>query len=207
MIYCGRSLDDLKEIFKACWKNDILRIVVFIPDDDDNLLGYTYRPFLQHACRNTLPYFIDYLRMDTIDLFIKLVFRKKRLNFEMCPLNISIVHFAPFTMFSDNSLLVHGNQAIRNSENFWGIEGLVVKILAEYHNFTVNILPRTDEPNQVFSEVMDVRSDIALGGLSYNDFWSKYWFNNFSISNTYYQTYLVIILRRRVDPYSFNRFV
>lgn len=210
MIYCATSLNDVQEIFKACFKNDILRVMVFIPDEDDNLLGYTYRPFLHNSCRNSLPYFIEYLRFDTLDLFIKEVFQKKRMNFEMCPLNISVVDFAPFTMFSSNLLTMHGsgfNHPNRRSETVWGIEGVVIKILAEYHNFTINVLPKAVEANTVFGEVLNCRSDIAVGGLSFNDFWEQDWFKNFSISNTYYQTYLVIILRRRLDNSSLNRFL
>lgn len=203
------DLMHLQTIFRTCWEYDILRVLVFIPDNDD-LVGYTYDPFIYNSCRNYFPYFIGVLKWNNLDTFKKMVFGRNVLNFQSCPIYVSINSFPPFTMFTTNFVVPDRyatQNYIRNATNVWGIEGEILKLLAEYHNFTVEVLPVSNEPNEMLNEVLTHKSDIAVGGLNHNDFWGRNWSQQFSISNTYYQTYLVIIIRRRMDLSSFYRFV
>lgn len=132
-------------------------------------------------------------RVERIDFF-----PRKVANLFKCPLRVAAKGYPPLFMRTGLNLS-HLHMALE------GIEGLILIVLANQLNFTIDLLPEPIEstsisPNftttGIFAQIDHGLADIAIGGLSHytSELQLKY-----SFSDTYYQSPLVLVLRRGIQ--------
>lgn len=184
-------------MFALCWHYRVVNVVVLlIPQANENVHIYTYYPFTENNCRKlTIKLLSVYKggRAERIQFF-----PKKMENFFRCPLRVAARNYPPFFMRK-------GSKRSYYKGPISGIEGLILMHLSEHLNFTIDLLPETAEQASVYSnftttgilgQIDDGQADVAVGGLSLftPELGIKY-----STSNTYYQSSIVLVVRRGIQ--------
>lgn len=121
----------MKYIFEAFWSKHIVNVVVmFMPHVNTNeVLLYTYYPFSKFYCEYAVPVLLDHYRDNN---YLKPIdyFPSKLDNLHGCPLTVVTFRNPPFMFLNkDDTGGVHAD----------GIDGIVLRVLAQQLNFNVTI--------------------------------------------------------------------
>lgn len=182
-------MSDLNVIFERCWHFRVVNVVVLLYPQyevDRSVHIYTYYPFNENNCRKlTIKLLSVYKggRVEKIQFF-----PKKMENFHRCPLRVAARNYPPFFM--------------RKTSRHCGIEGLILEVLAEHFNFSIDLLPEPKESSSIYTitgvldQVDHGNADFAIGGLSLN---SPELETKYSFSSTYYQSPIVLVVKRGVQ--------
>ncbi len=118
----------MKEIFEAFWSKHIVNVVIiFAIESNTEIQLFTYYPFTASNCENIIPTLLNRFKDNKFLSPIK-YFPVKLKNFYGCPVSIVTFQAPPFMIFQWNK---NGSLILD------GIDGIVVKLLAEQLNFRV----------------------------------------------------------------------
>ncbi len=121
-------LQEIKKIFKLCWKNKLTRVSLLVGDSKDNskALLYTYFPFKGGFCGNTDPIIISRFAKNKFSHYDFIP--PKTRNYQGCLVRFAAKLVPPFFTLSKDS---------NGKFIFGGVEGKLLKYIADYLNFTV----------------------------------------------------------------------
>lgn len=185
---------DLNIIFERCWHFRVVNVVVLLYPQyevDRNVHIYTYYPFTENNCRRLTTKLLSVYKGGRVE---KIQFFPKKLeNLHRCPLRVAARNYPPFFMRKTSR---HSSVPIS------GIEGLILEVLAEHLNFSIDLLPEPKESNSMYTitgvldQIDHGDADFAIGGLSLNnpELETKY-----SFSSTYYQSPIVLVVKRGIQ--------
>lgn len=132
----------MTKIFEAFWSKKIVNVVViFSPHANTfEVMLYTYYPFSAFYCERALPVLLNHYRGK--DFLSPINFFPEKLgNFYGCPVSVVTFKNPPFMMFEvDENGLV----------NVDGIDGTVLRVLAQQLNFNVNIFDYPERQGRIY---------------------------------------------------------
>lgn len=134
IVIITEQIDDseLAEILKDFWSNYIVNVnIVMQKSHGDSVSIYTYFPFgPDFSCENIRPQLMTtYERgKEFINFESKQFFPQKMRNFHGCSLSVATFYAPPFMILKSSA---------EDTVELLGIEGLLLKILAEKLNFTI----------------------------------------------------------------------
>lgn len=129
----------MMDIFKRMWSKYIINVnLIFhesLGDNSNRISMYTYIPFSPANCGKTTPYKIN--EFFNGNYVIKdLYFPTKTSNFYGCKIKVATFNIAPMMLI---------NQYSNGSFELKGIDGMLIKEMAEKLNFTIDLLHVLDE--------------------------------------------------------------
>ncbi|XP_055842651.1 uncharacterized protein LOC129909602 [Episyrphus balteatus] len=163
----------MEEIFKLCYNFDVIDVNIIIDHPTEKSVQmFTYYLFWESNCHGFRPRLL-YNFNEGFDKLEK-VFPKKLKNFHKCPIRIAARSYPPYFVFAGNT---SHPEPKGDWENISGLEGYLLKILALTMNFTIDLLPfseqrsyafRANQTYGCFKQLHDLEADIAVGA-----FWSS----------------------------------
>lgn len=134
--HSNTNQETVANILKDCWSLYIANVIVLIPTENyEQIELYTYFPYTPEHCEGVEPVLYDYFENGTFALNVS-IFPDKFRNFHKCPLTASLYHLPPFVILKPQS---------NGSYHIDGIEGTIVRVIAEQLNFTTIVqLSRTN---------------------------------------------------------------
>ncbi|XP_055846707.1 uncharacterized protein LOC129912472 isoform X2 [Episyrphus balteatus] len=156
----------MEEIFILCYHYDVIDANIITDHPKRGVAMYTYFLYSENVCRGCLPELL-YSFNDGFGNLKKL-FPEKLNNFHRCPIKVTSRYLPPFFTLIGNT---SDPQPIGNWENLSGIEGTLLKFLAEALNFTIDLRPLPAERSYVknnqsygcFKQLEGFKVDIAIG--------------------------------------------
>lgn len=124
--------DTMDKIFAALWKKKIVNAnVIFMPQGNPNdALVFTYYPYSYYYCEDVIPIHLNHYKdnqwLHEIDYF-----PKKLTNFHGCKIRVATFNSPPFMMVSQDQ---NGSYKVE------GVEGTLLRVLAQKLNFTLHII-------------------------------------------------------------------
>ncbi|XP_055858450.1 uncharacterized protein LOC129920930 [Episyrphus balteatus] len=158
----------LAEIFKLCYQFDIIDVSVVSDRGDLGFEIYIYHLFAAHLCRRYFPEPLITFDLDPENLQFE-IFPNKLKNLFGCPFKVSARIYPPYFTFI-------GNKTNPEPEGDWdnisGIEGSLLKFLAETINFSIDLKPfpkersffKNNKSSGCFKQIKDRDVDIIVGG-------------------------------------------
>lgn len=136
IVFTARVANDLihalEKILKDCWSYNIVNSNILFrnPDDHNESLILTFFPWGDDYCDKVRPVYLDGYKSNKSNEGLDF-FPDKTRNFHLCPLKIATYETQPFMKLTEL-----GN----NSYDISGLEGNMVKRLAEIMNFTIELV-------------------------------------------------------------------
>ncbi|XP_055910419.1 uncharacterized protein LOC129944780 [Eupeodes corollae] len=166
-------LRTIEAIFELCKDNNVINVNVLLNHEIMGVCMYSYKIFSDTKCRVVQP-FLHFRLIDGFDN-LEEVFPKKLLNFHKCPLRICGQLNHPMLTFAGNQTDPHTNDG--KWKNLNGIDGQLIRIIAKSLNFTIDMLPFSQERTYLenytgfgcYAELLSGNADIAIGGFSGSD--------------------------------------
>ncbi|XP_055836837.1 uncharacterized protein LOC129905387 [Episyrphus balteatus] len=85
----------LKQIFDLCLKQSILNVLVLQENEAGTIFLYTYYPYTEKNCRNTIPRLQNTFSNGSFQLQ-KPLFEQKTKNLQLCPVRIIVIEHSEF---------------------------------------------------------------------------------------------------------------
>ncbi|XP_055913554.1 uncharacterized protein LOC129947137 [Eupeodes corollae] len=156
----------LEEMFKLCYRYDVIDVNIITDHPEMGVSMFTYFLYSEKVCRSCLPKLL-YKFSDGLENLEK-VFPEKMNNFQKCPFKVTSRILSPFLSFNGNT---SNPQPIGDWDNLYGIEGNLLKLLAQKLNFTIDLRPFPVDRSYVegnrthgcFYELEDSKVDLAIG--------------------------------------------
>ncbi|XP_065365312.1 uncharacterized protein LOC135958335 [Calliphora vicina] len=139
----------MHDIFQDFFNFYIIDVVILVYDEN-SLQIYTYKPYSSKHCAFTKPILLQ--RFERVPEFLLYhdLFPVKTKNFHHCPLKVVLWNIPPLME------LTYEN----NSVNFKGFDAEVLKNMAAFFNFSIEIIPN-DPPSYIGGEVF--KNNTAVG--------------------------------------------
>ncbi|XP_055846705.1 uncharacterized protein LOC129912471 [Episyrphus balteatus] len=166
----------MEEIFVICYNFDVIDANILTAHPTKGVHMFTYYLFSEEMCRRCVPILLYNFNEGFDNLGP--IFPRKLTNFHGCPFKVAARSYPPYFTFVGNT---SHPKAIGDWENISGIEGHLLKSLAETLNFTIDLQPFRNErsyvkDNQSYGCLQMLErgeADIAVGGFvdSNNERW------------------------------------
>ncbi|XP_017017960.1 glutamate receptor [Drosophila kikkawai] len=144
LVYTGlesQPMESIKIMFRRLLNMYVLNVSVFL-QRNASVHVYTYYPYGPHRCQSSLPVFytaFQELEAGVVGL-TKPLFPSKLANMHGCQLVAATFEHRPYVILEDDPLQKDGNDRILH-----GIEGRIVKTLAERMNFSIKLVEPKDK--------------------------------------------------------------
>ncbi|KAH8284458.1 hypothetical protein KR018_012610 [Drosophila ironensis] len=144
LVYTGLEDDPMQSIkimFRRLLNMYVVNVIVFLPRDGTVQL-YTYYPYGPHRCQSSLP--VYYTAFQDLPApghgygLTKPLFPSKLNNLHGCKLVAATFEHRPYVNIDDDAS-VPGGRILH------GIEGMIVRSLAERMNFSIKLVERQDK--------------------------------------------------------------
>ncbi|XP_030379254.1 uncharacterized protein LOC115627654 [Scaptodrosophila lebanonensis] len=188
---------DIEKIFFSCMYFHVLHVVLLVElPDIPVVLFYSYDLFSSNCSHLITPKQVNRFangRLQHDRLFVN--------NFEGfygCPLNVSWYLLPPFVTFRGDG---HNRSHRAEVERLNGIDGELLRVLADIFNFRIQLLPPCGKSyitangtvTGCYAALQSGRASIAIGALS----GSHLRRHQFSTTSAYHQSALVFVVRMR----------
>ncbi|XP_055842559.1 uncharacterized protein LOC129909509 [Episyrphus balteatus] len=200
----------MEEIFLICYNFDVIDANILSAHPTDGVHLFTYYLFSEQFCRRCKPI----LMYSFNEGFEKLenIFPTKLTNFHGCPFRVAARRYPPFFIFVGNT---SHPEPVEDWENISGIEGTLLKFLAQTLNFTIDLQPFRNKrsyvkENQSYGFLQRLEKgeiDIAIGGFvdATNERWlfsPTYSYHTSSVSFAVRGKHMANSLARLAQPFS-----
>lgn len=126
----------LQQIFQLCLRFNISNVVVMAESTISEFIGfYTYEMFTSADCFAE-PAVKEVNRYEEGKLKYNFLFPTKFTNYFGCALKVSARNYAPLVTFDGD---VRNKTQLKEMQRLGGIEGEILKLLAEWLNFTIQL--------------------------------------------------------------------
>ncbi|XP_037932326.1 uncharacterized protein LOC119667112 [Teleopsis dalmanni] len=174
--------------------DNVLNTVVMFEDLDGSIVFYTYKLFGAECWKDIVLSYSN--KYENGVLMRNYLFPRRLQNFYKCELRVCVYESPPFTQIKGDK---NKEIDLLNLNRLSGIEGDLLKILAEKLNFSVRltiseefgIIGTESNSTGCFALLENDTVDIAIGGFS--SALTHYYL--FSSSYTYYDTKLIFVIR------------
>ncbi|KAM7343108.1 uncharacterized protein ACRADG_010255 [Cochliomyia hominivorax] len=196
----GTNKTELKEIlhtiFEISFSYNVKNVVIMHRLSNDEYISfYSYDIFNKENCRNEITV-QEINRYENGSLKYNFLFPDHMLNFHGCELNVSAHEVQPLLSFDGD---VHNETHLIESDRLGGVEGDILKVVAETLNFKIRLHFPTESseinPESLstgcFGELDNSSAHIAIGGFSTIQNNS----DKYSISFVYHSTPYVFVVR------------
>lgn len=135
--YSHQQYTTMKDIFDWLWSEYIINanIIWLAPQSDNEAIMYTFFPYTSFYCGKAVPIQLNQFRSGKWLRSRSSFFPEKIRNLHGCPLTVATVQSPPFMILRQTS-----------SGTFTdGIDGVLLRVLSQRMNFTVNITQVDDQ--------------------------------------------------------------
>ncbi|XP_034478269.1 uncharacterized protein LOC117784597 [Drosophila innubila] len=188
------KLNALRDIFATCLSFHVLNAVVLLEEPNGVVLLYGYRLYAPGCQDRLTPELLD--RYENGEFRLQQqhqLFPRPMGSFYGCPINVSWYPLPPFVMFNGN---YHDPAQRSQTYRLTGVDGELLKKLAQIFDFRINLLPPCqkelrENSDDCFQQLSDFNSSVAIGALSA----SLKHRDRFSTTCAYHQSALVFVVR------------
>lgn len=155
LVYSGTQFNDkiARQIFSDLWHSRSVDVVL-IWNNQSRMEVWTYFPYTKPFCGSVKPLMLRSFRSNETESHLRL-FPSKTGSFKGCPLKVGSFPIAPFMMFEADDV-----------EDISGIEGDLLKVLAEKLDFTISVV---EPANETMWGNEDGENSTGLVGLIYDE--------------------------------------
>ncbi|KAH8421507.1 hypothetical protein KR009_010108 [Drosophila setifemur] len=187
----------LRNISRTCLSFHTLNVILLSQQSQDLVLTYGYRIYNKNCDRIPILELIDsYENGSFRGGHRERSFDRVLLSLAGCPMRISWYPLAPFVSFEGN---VSDPEELSQTWRLTGIDGELIKMLAEIFNFTIQLEEPCqkclspdikDECSGCFDQMLNSTSSILIGAMSGSHQHRKL----FSATTSYHQSAMVFVL-------------
>ncbi|KAH8396230.1 hypothetical protein KR222_005674 [Zaprionus bogoriensis] len=193
--------DALNDIFATCYSFHVLNAIVLVQQWDGVVRLYGYRLYAPHCEDFLTPQLLNrYQHGRMLDHEgHEQLFRRPMDSFFGCPINVSWYPLPPFVMFNGD---YRDPVQIREGWRISGVDGELLKVLAEIFDFRINLLAPCEKTRaellrsnesyfDCFEQLASSVSSVAIGALSASHLHRDF----FSTTTSYHQSALIFVVR------------
>lgn len=203
-----RMLREITDIFVTCLRFHVLNALVMVQQADGEVRLYGYRLYAPD-CEDTLtPLLLNRYRNGRLleqENQERLLFRRSMGSLYGCPLNVSWFPLPPFVLFDGD---FRDPEQLQQDWRLSGVDGELLKKLAEIFEFRINLLPPCKKTSfsdslgsleslrfkesypDCFEQLATSKSSIAIGALSASHLHR----DRFSTTTSYHQSALIFVV-------------
>lgn len=196
-------LREINDIFATCLRFHVLNALMMVQQADVEVLVYGYRLYAPDCADDLTPLLLNRYRNGKFveqENQVRLLFQRSMGSLYGCPLNVSWFPLPPFVMFDGD---YHDPVQLQQNWRLTGVDGELLKKLADIFKFRINLLPPCSESlgsleslhfndsyADCFKQLATARSAIAIGALSASHFHR----DRFSTTTSYHQSALIFVV-------------